>query len=616
MRNVSFAGALRIAVAALLLSLTVPVGQSSAAELPSSGSSDEIRCRQSSVSGAFVTKCYVDVSVLGFDWAAIAGSVTAMSYNGWTSPGASVFTDRTTGSDAWLIGWVGSCRTGASEGGWTLYFGPLSGDPVVGTLPAGAFVLVCSSAFTYTNGGVTHTASTLTAGAPSPSSVAVSYCTSTNSTTCNGRNHQLVGTLDGYDGAHLSVADAIAAGFPLDWYPGGGPAVPPPSGCERLSFTGPSGSQLWRKGAPLTFTVSWETGNAPSQLWLRFPLSGLLSQYADGTTLTFGSGPLEVPPRFVPYALPGVSNVSDPTTSEWTFDGTESITIDQLGPDARASDLVIMCIFNDGEGVEFGFHQWDGESLSDVPAARQCSLLGIARPAAANDDGEFVVLFHAGIASGNDDVGPVSVDRWDGDSWESVFVDQTFGADDPPVEYVLDSLGQTPDQLRFRCEDADGYLEGGRITGGPGYVGVVVGGDGWCSVGDVGINPSSWLPAAGRLAGCVAELLVVPSDPGGWLDERVENFTGRAPFSFVADAVDFADVVTTPGGGSPFCFDSQELPGMGDGPGGAIPEVCPFSGDGVDAVQSAPGVQALMLFAMVGLTIAGFIASTVRMVFG
>lgn len=334
------------------------------------------------------------------------------------------------------------------------------------------------------------------------------------------------GSLDWVTAAGFDAADPL-----YDW------SVDPAAGCERLSFTGPSGSTVWRKGAPLTFTVSWTEGNAPAMLWLRFPLSGLLSQYADGTTVTFGSGPVNVPAGFVPYATPGVSNVSDPVDGEWTFDGTESITIDQLGPDARASDLLIMCIFNDSEGVEYGFHPWSGSSVSDVPPLRQCSLLGIARPAAAID-GEFTVLFHAAIASGSSDVGPVTVDRWDGADWVNVFEDQTFGGDDPPVPYVMDSLGQGVEELRFRCTDADGVLEGGRITGGPGYVAIVVGDDGFCDVGDVGLNPSSWLPAGGRLLGCVARSLFVPSDESlNRLQASADELTERAPVSFLSETL-------------------------------------------------------------------------------
>lgn len=508
----------------------------------------------------------------------------------------------------------GDTTTAETDG--TFYMGPVSSP--YGNVPDGFFLFVregrysdsayCASAVTFAQGasggsfqfGGLTTQTWLDGAAPSPVSPTTIWP---------------VSRWEGVRSEALPV-------YPADWYAGGSP---PPieyiATCDE--FVTPSGFEV--DGEELAFFENVDVVVHPGdELRWNLAVSNDLLASAFDWTIRVGDNEYVVPTAFMlPESIDGDERQYWIDLSDFVTEAT------------RVGTIELECGFGSDPPL---FYMHDESAMSCDPVSghnwclggaevRPCTRLLLTWPTSntfmlAGDT--FILGFElpSGVADSgvenlalygfHDDTGldiTTVVDR-DGDAlgdgtpliepgWEG------------SLEHTVVSAELWSEDVSVWCYDAWGQILIAPAGGLPDRDGGVVGGaDGEVTPGDcmsgsgIGINPSSWLPAAGRMGVCIVRVLVIPTEDGleSFVSDADEAVGETPPFSLIAAGVDFAsDVsgeVSSPSGTG--CFD------IGIAPVGvtADGESCPF-----EEIDTTSGQRSLLAVLFVAPVFLGLIAS-------
>lgn len=565
-----------------------------AAEVASTNARDSIRCEMGghNVAGKIRVDgfCYYSISPVGGE-ASLTVAIRSMAGTDWNV--STTFGDNCL---HFLPEWVGTHYTVGSMGptGWACTFeiGPqTTSDGYV--LPAGA-LRYRTTASTYnwqtwmSNGGSYDT----------PGFMTNTGCTAGRWGTVH--NAYCIGYWYGSDNAATNAGmDAAVPFSKLDHFPGGTAyGVAPPFCGAFAEVTDPaSPTALLYEGDEVE--ISWNrTGGVTDLIQVTWEIRGL-----------------ERPEEATWYTVSGPGAIG---TS-----GVTSMTVmDQAVPapgGQYAGKVLFRCRAMDDDAWQYKRSEDASEDLA--AANRPCAKTSIVWPQIENISAGDVAtwnLYHVSVGYTGDPDVLVEYATWDdanldGPGALEALTWSTLADLSPGERGSFDAeagYDGTTRQFVLRCTDDVGvYYAGQWSTANRRYDPDATGTEEGCyAQSGIGLRPSSWVPGLWRMGSCTITVLFVPSDPSGWLDENVAMLSEDAPFSFVADTVSFFDAATDPAGPST----SGCLGDFGIGTAAESP-VC-FRTAATDAMlDSQPWIRPFIWFAVVGLTILGFVLSTFRM---
>lgn len=517
------------------------VRDAAAAEVASSGSTDELRCssigykRGGSGSGTQwgqLSFCYAK-NDFPTAWRGTQRTSTTAGVISADIPGVYA----ATGTSNSL-----SCGTGTKPR--EAWYGPWSGSPW-GELPARSVVLRgdCATGTYFNNVNSTQHGNYVAEQSylyPN-SGVGWSLGDSTD-TTDTGRSGN-GGGIKWYGVSTVSYDDAQALiDWPPDWYTGGG--VWTNTACDAVSISGPTPpSRLLQQGSPTRWAVTLPSGSVTDLIDIRFPKMG-------DATATLRGGDYW-------HEILDAADYSGVVSSIWYV---------TPGPVFPASEIEMRCSVDDGATWQYrkwGGVGWTGTGLTD----RICSRAEIVWPErdawfTVGDDIPFGYSVPTDAGTDTFDIeafqydfnGEGSVPQFGTDpsvdpGWATVASD--IGSGDEG-EFVIEAeFSGNPQMVVMRCQDSEGYYYAQYFSGGWVYE---FRGDqtskSCLSGAGFSIDPRSWVPALAGMIGCAfsraAEALFVPSDEAvsEFMVETEEAVQGNMPSNYVATFVPIAsDVV-------------------------------------------------------------------------
>lgn len=334
-----------------------------------------------------------------------------------------------------------------------------------------------------------------------------------------------------------------------------------PTVCGSLVFDWPNTPESWEWFDDRELGVSWEEGNHPSALYIRYP--GLDSSQPfrpgiDDEYVLFGAGGVDegrqpLPGNYRQFFAPWQGDSDFPSTF-WWLDSSFSVTIPLASPTGSPStgELSVVCIKYTDDGTELLYLDPSAENPEPeevAPLIRACRRLRVERlpqtfvSGAVSYDPVNEMLLAIAPPLPMPTTDPVTVEYLNpSDVWVPILEDEIFdqvGLYQPlhvvAVPDPADSLSYQT--LRVRCYDSAGLWVGGTVG-----THIPAGGspsddpDSCYASAGMGLNPSSWVPSLVRMGGCVLQTLFIP-------DGDVISSEWKGLYESLEESIPFAWVI-------------------------------------------------------------------------
>lgn len=358
-------------------------------------------------------------------------------------------------------------------------------------------------------------------------------------------------SLPAANGAGVYAVEVGTPSYPPRYYwtaPYVTTAPPPDGACDRVTWTwGQSVDYLVSRARPADVGMEWEAGNHVL-VYVNYPT--IMADFPqwdteDQAVFKYPTGDIPIPRGYVqlqdvwrraqPDRVGQLPDFSTVTAFDFDVRPWES-----FGKFFRASEVRFFCIHLDAvDGQTTGYVTYGDEPGEALPPESSCSLVFIGRPAEVEAGG--AATTEVFVFVDRELVDPVTIEYFNplDETWSEILTDETFPQPwDPSI--LVDSHDQDAGMLKFRCTDGDGLHTGGYWEGGPEFGGIIsnVTDTNCYTQSSFGLNPGSWVPAAGRMGACLAKGLFVPDSDAiaaEW-DETYAAMEAAVPFAWVVNA--------------------------------------------------------------------------------